>query len=58
MSKIILSKISTDAPAKADKEKMVKETEKMAKEIGEFADKFYAEKTQFTCSTTRNGRKW
>ena len=44
MSKIIISKISTDAPAKAEKEKLVKETQKLAKQIGEFADKFYAEK--------------
>ena len=48
MSKIILSKISTDAPAKAEKEKLVKETESLAKQNGEIPN-LLAKSTQTGC---------
>ncbi len=44
MSKIILSKISTQPPKSADKEKVIKQTKKLAKEIGAMSEMLYAER--------------
>ncbi|MBK7232585.1 MAG: polyphosphate kinase [Saprospiraceae bacterium] len=46
MKKTILSKVSTEAPKNADKEKIKKETEKLVKEIGEWSEKLFAERKQ------------
>lgn len=44
MTKIQLKKFSTDAPSKLQKEKIIKETQKLVLEIKEWSEKLYAEK--------------
>lgn len=44
MKKLILSKISTDAPKNADKKDITKKTTDLVQEIGEWSQKLYAEK--------------
>ncbi|MBK9272652.1 MAG: polyphosphate kinase [Saprospiraceae bacterium] len=46
MKKIILNKISTEAPEKAKKKEIKIKTEDLVKEIGEWSEKLYAEKKQ------------